>query len=157
MTYSWLVLGFREDTLRVLCLIHVGAGLLSRTSVSKTPLTLQHLEGKWCLTPWCWQWSCDVKGVWMIACLVRMTGHGRRPYRDRSIGSAVSIGWSFVHIAPAPGDRNIMVVFSFVSCNHSSQILWCSLYMFPHRTTNRCAFVVAPANHKIVTIKKPSG
>jgi hypothetical protein len=92
----------------------------------------------------------------MITCLVRMTGHDRRPYRDRSIGSAVSIGWSFVHIAPAPGSWNIMVVFSFVSCNHRSQIMRCSLYMFSHRTTSRCTFVVAPAYQKIVTIKKPS-
>lgn len=92
----------------------------------------------------------------MITCLVRMIGHGRRPYRDRSSGSGDSIGWSSVHIDTAPGSWNIMAVFSFVSCNHSSQIMCCSLYMFSHRTTNGCTFVVAPANQKIVTVKKPS-
>jgi hypothetical protein len=63
-----------------------------------------------------------VKGVW-ITCLVRMIGHDGRPYRDRRIGSTVSNGWSFVHVAAAAGGWNIMVVFSFISCNHSSQIL----------------------------------
>lgn len=48
--------------------------------------------------------------------------------------------------ATASWCRDIMVVLPFISSDHCSQIMRCTLNMLSYRTSHVCAFVVAPVD-----------
>lgn len=50
--------------------------------------------------------------------------------------------------------RNIMEVFPLVSGDHSTGIMSWSFYLFPHQTSQTCAFVIAPDYQLMVVMNR---
>ena len=56
-------------------------------------------------------------------------------------------GWGCWGGAISSG-RDVMVMFTFISCNDSLHIRRSSLYMFTYRTIRSCTLIVAPNIHQ---------